>query len=426
MFKDFKEIDLDLILIDPDLFNKSYVLNFGIPFFEDSENLFLISKNSSNYKNSSKNIRSFLSSDEDIEEKLYFIKNYDRWCLDLFFEDEAPLRCILDFIIISALIKKASDIHINPTESGYEVFFRIDSLLSKFCFLSKFQGQSCIIRLKVISFLDTSNIKESQSSSFRRYFKGDIFDFRISTHPTYLKERCVLRVLKNKSIPNVFSLGFDDESKNIINKVIKTPSGMVVFAGPTNSGKTTSIHSILKELTNKGYNIMTLEDPVEYKIPGVVQTNISESGMDFFSGMKSILRQDPNIIFLGEIRDEKTAKIAIQAAMTGHKVFTTIHTSSNKSIINRFLDLGVSFKSLSESLIACFSQRLIRKIDPSCDEKKYKGLTLVCDSFFFDEKAKECLRKGDFPDIKNNLKNNAMFLIKSGITDEEEVMRVIG
>jgi type II secretory ATPase GspE/PulE/Tfp pilus assembly ATPase PilB-like protein len=207
----------------------------------------------------------------------------------------------------------------------------------------------------------------------------------------------------------------------IVKNVIEEPYGFVIFTGPTNSGKTTLIHSIIKEISKRGINVMTLEEPVEYRVPGITQTNVSES-FSFLEGMKSILRQDPSVIFLGEIRDEKTAQIAAQAAMIGHKIFTTLHAYSAKGAISRLIDMHVSLKILAESLLAIFSQRLVRRFDG----EKYNGLALVSDAVLFNEEIRDQLRADIIPNFSNKLYDNGLILVEKNITTIEEIKRVIG
>jgi type IV pilus assembly protein PilB len=419
------KFDAETLLLNPDLFSDFAVIKYGIPVFNLDSNVYVLSKNQGvSYKFQDKNLINIETDLEDFVEKVFLINNYETWKNQKYFCDKSPIRSILDFILIQGIVSNSSDIHINPFDDHYEVMFRIDTLLEKAFTLTKKQGEYLLMRLKVISFLDTSETKLPQSSSFRRFFKNQYVDFRFSTHPTFLKERCVIRILQNNKIPDLEELGFSDEVFEVVRKVIESPSGLIVFSGPTNSGKTTSIHAILRQMLNKGLNIMTLEDPIEYRIPGIIQTNIRENGMDFFQGMKSILRQDPNVIFLGEIRDENTAKLAAQAAMTGHKVLTTLHTSSNKGIINRLYDLGVSLRTLSQCLVALFSQRLVRKFNKETGE--YESLALVADALALDKQMIRDLENGLVPEIEDNLRNIGLNLVEKGISTSQEVKRVIG
>jgi len=419
----------DYILLDPALFGDFSVIKYGIPFFKEGNdiNLLVNSKNEASYKIANYNSKIFSIEDDDFAEKLYFINNYELWSCKKSFEKEAPIRAILDFILVQSLMKNVSDIHFDCVDtSSYVVRFKIDTVLHDFVFLNREQGEAVLMRLKVLCGADTAKKHLPQSASFYRNFRNKDVDFRFSTHPTFLGERCVIRVLQEKNLLPIDRIGLRDEVLEIARKVIEEPYGFVIFTGPTNSGKTTTIHSILKEISKSGVNIMTLEDPVEYRIPGIVQTTVSESGLSFLDGMKSILRQDPNVIFLGEIRDEKTAQMAAQAAMVGHKVLTTLHAYSIKGAINRLSDMGVSLKILAESLLAIFSQRLVRKVEEKDGENFFNGLTLVSDGCYFDEELRDILREGKVPNIENKLREIAMDLVEKKVTTFEEVKRVIG
>jgi|GEM_PF-2078537 len=420
----------DCILLDPFLFNDFQAIRYGIPFYKNKEEMLILVKHEGLYKIGNYRVKTFKIEEEDFNEKVFLINNYDELCKETDgvcrFSSTTPTRVVLDFILIQSLLNNVSDVHFDIVDSSqYIVKFKIDTVLKKSFVLTKDQGDSVIMRMKVLSSIDTSKKHIPHSSSFYRNFRNNDVDFRFSTHPTFLGERCVLRVLQTKNVLSIEEIGLSGDVFDIAKKVINDPFGFVVFTGPTNSGKTTTIHSILKEIAKTGINIMTLEDPVEYRIPGIVQTNITES-LDFFDGMRSILRQDPNVIFLGEIRDAKTALIAVQAAMTGHKVLTTLHAYSIKGAISRLLDMGVSHKMLAESILAIFSQRLVRKTVEKNGKKTYKGLALVSDACYFDEKNRDTLRSGEILDIENNLGKIAKKMIKDGITTEEEVRRVIG
>lgn len=419
----------DHILLDPILFDDFSSIKYGIPFLKLEKDIYLLlsSKSDALFKIANYNVNTFYVDEEDYNEKIFLIKNYKTFEEEKFFSKETPTRVILDYILFKSLMINVSDIHIDCIDSSsYVVKFKKDTILEKFCILTKEQGESLLIRLKVLCGMDIAKKNIPQSSSFYRNFRGKDVDFRLSTHPTFLGERCVLRVLQIKNVLPIEKIGLSEDVYEIARKIIEEPYGFVIFTGPTNSGKTTTIHSILKEIAKTGVSIMTLEDPVEYRIPGIIQTNISENGIDFLEGMKSILRQDPNVIFLGEIRDERTAQIAVQAAMVGHKVLTTLHAYSIKGAISRLFDMGVSLKVIAESLLAIFSQRLVRKLETKEGKEIFNGLALVSDACYFDEELKDILRSGEIPDIENRLKRIALKLVESGITTHEEVKRVIG
>lgn len=422
----------DCILLDPLLLDDFNSIKYGIPFYKTQKEFLVLVKNDVRIKFGDYKIKTFSISEDDFNEKTFLVSNFknieknigDDGCI--IFYDKFPTRVILDFILIKALLENVSDVHFDLIDSSkYIVRFKIDTVLNKYFVLTKEQGDAVFMRLKVLCSIDTSKKHIPHSASFFRNFRNMDVDFRVSTHPTFLGERCVIRILQQKNVVSIENIGLNEEVLNIAKKIIDYPFGFVIFTGPTNSGKTTDIHSILKEIANSGVNIMTLEDPVEYRIPGIVQTNISENGVSFFEGMKSILRQDPNVIFLGEIRDAQTAQIAIQAAMTGHKVLTTLHAYSIKGAISRLCDMGISLKMLAESLLAIFSQRLVRKLN-SEDKTSYKGLVLVADAFYFDEDTKDILRASQIPNIENKLPHIGQKMIEDGLTTKEEIKRVIG
>lgn len=267
---------------------------------------------------------------------------------------------IIEFVINDAISRRASDIHIVPFENIFEIKYRIDGdlELSKTCHISDFQ--SLCISIKVLANLDISESRRPQSGHFKR----DDIDFRVSTHPTIYGESIVLRILnKNKSFLSIDKIGFSNDDVEYLKVISNYTNGMIIFCGPTGSGKTTSIYSILSILDKKSKNIVTLEDPVEYNIPFIRQTEIREGVIDFADGIRSILRQDPDIIFIGEIRDQETAKMSIRASMTGHLVLTTIHANDSLSALKRFQEFGIKSSIISDNIIAIISQRLVKKID---------------------------------------------------------------
>lgn len=211
--------------------------------------------------------------------------------------------------------------------------------------------------------MNIAETRNPQDGRISFQFMGREVDFRVATQPTIHGENVVMRLLdKSKSLMPLEKLGFTDESIVLLRKMLKRPEGIIIVTGPTGSGKTTSLYSVLNLINNIDVNIMTLEDPVEYMLPLIRQTHVKEGGMDFLTGIKSLMRQDPDIIFLGEVRDEETALMAVRAAMTGHQVFTTLHTNDALGAIPRLNDIGVPSHLLSGSLIAVMAQRLARKL----------------------------------------------------------------
>jgi type IV pilus assembly protein PilB len=282
--------------------------------------------------------------------------------------DEAPIAKIVDVIIKHAIEGRASDIHIEPSEEDLRVRYRIDGVLHSSLILPKSVHAAIISRIKILSNLKIDEQRLPQDGRFHVSFDGKSIDFIVATFPTVVGEKVVLRILdKSGGAPTLEELGLTGRSLNIVKESIKKPHGMFLITGPTGSGKSTTLYAILSMLNKPGVNIVTLEDPVEYFIEGVNQAQIKpEIGLTFASGLRSILRQDPNIIMVGEIRDRDTAELAVNSALTGHLVFSTLHTNSAVGAIARLMDLGVEPFLLTASLNLLAGQRLVRKICDKC------------------------------------------------------------
>ncbi|RYE18906.1 MAG: type II/IV secretion system protein, partial [Sphingobacteriaceae bacterium] len=224
------------------------------------------------------------------------------------------------------------------------------------------------VRIKIISNINIAETRIPQDGRITYNVAGKEIDFRVATQPTIHGENIVMRILdKKKSLVPLSHLGFSEENVRLLTKMLKRPEGIIIVTGPTGSGKTTTLYSVLNYINSIEKNIMTLEDPVEYQLPLIRQSNIKEnSGMSFIDGIKSLMRQDPDIIFVGEVRDESTANMALRAAMTGHQVFTTLHTNDALGAIPRLIDIGVKPTLLSGSLICIVAQRLARKLCEYC------------------------------------------------------------
>ncbi|MDR1034588.1 MAG: GspE/PulE family protein [Holosporales bacterium] len=284
-------------------------------------------------------------------------------------------------IISEAVRRNASDIHITPFDKTFTIMFRIDGLLERIKIISIDEFERFTISLKVSAKLDIAETRRPQSG----HFQVNSTDFRISTHPTSYGENIVIRVLnKDKSLIAIENLGFSDEQVMYLKGISSHQHGMIIFCGPTGSGKTTSIYSLLETMDKSTRNIMTLEDPVEYKIQNVRQTEIKHGLINFADGVKSILRQDPDVILIGEIRDKETAKMAIRASMTGHLVLTTIHANDSFGAIARLRDLEISSPLIAENVITIVAQRLVRK-------KCVCGRTVVSEILKIDEKLSDMI-----------------------------------
>ena len=282
--------------------------------------------------------------------------------------DKAPISKIVDVIIRHAIEARASDIHIEPSEEDLRVRYRIDGELHSSLILPKSVHPAIISRVKILSNLKIDEQRLPQDGRFHINLEGKAIDFRVSTFPTVVGEKIVLRILdKSMGAPTLEELGVSGHRLELFQDAIRKPHGMFLMTGPTGSGKSTTLYSILSILNKPGVNIVTLEDPVEYFIDGVNQAQIRpEIGLTFASGLRSILRQDPNIIMVGEIRDRETAELAVNSALTGHLVFSTLHTNSAIGAIPRLIDMGIEPFLLTASLNLLGAQRLVRKICDKC------------------------------------------------------------
>ncbi len=287
-------------------------------------------------------------------------------------EDEysQPMVRLVDNILTDAVKRNASDVHFEPEEDYIRIRYRIDGVLQQIRLLHKSYWSGFVVRLKVMSELDLTEQRLPQDGNMSLIVHGRRIDFRISSLPGSHGENIVLRILdREKGIVPLDDLGLDKESYAELKLMMSRPTGILLVTGPTGSGKTTTLYSILNELNDIGVNIMTLEDPVEYPMSLIRQTPINdEIGMTFAAGIRSLMRQDPDIILIGEIRDAETAEMSIRAAMTGHQVFATLHTNSAIGAIPRLLDIGVSRSIMSGNIIGIIAQRLARKLCVYCKE----------------------------------------------------------
>ncbi len=286
-------------------------------------------------------------------------------------EESAPIIKFVNALFYQAVKKRASDIHIDVHEKHGEVKFRIDGMLTKNVDLDKKIVNLIISRIKVISNLDISEKRIPQDGRTQIKIAGDTLDVRVSVLPTFYGERVVMRILMQGSqIPQIDELGFSHTLIGDVKKLLRSSHGIILVTGPTGSGKTTSLHSFLREVKSPEKNLITVEDPVEYKSDNIVQIQVNEKvGLTFASALRSILRQDPDVIMLGEIRDEETASIAIRAALTGHLVFSTLHTNSAAATLSRLADMGVEPFLISSSLLGILAQRLVRVLCDECKEE---------------------------------------------------------
>lgn len=285
-------------------------------------------------------------------------------------EDDAPVIRMVNSILQQAIQVMASDIHIEPLEHDVRVRIRIDGELVEVLSLPKKSFAAIVSRIKIMGNLDISEKRIPQDGRTRMIFEGREIDFRISSLPSIHGEKMVLRILdRTHALMSLKDLGFSTVNLEKIAALIRRPHGMIVVTGPTGSGKTTTLYSILTEINVAESNIVTLEDPVEYSLVGINQVQINnKAGLTFPAGLRSILRQDPDIIMVGEMRDTETAELGVRAALTGHLFFSTLHTNSAAGTIARMVNMGIENYLLSSSLIGVVSQRLIRRLCPHCKQ----------------------------------------------------------
>jgi len=281
---------------------------------------------------------------------------------------EAPIIRLVNFIIARAIERGASDIHLEPYEKTLRVRYRIDGLLVDVDSPPKRLQTAILSRVKIMSRLNIAESRLPQDGRIKLRISGKEIDFRVSTVPTLFGESVVIRILDQASVPlNLGTLGFSDESLPAFREMVTAPHGMVLVTGPTGSGKTTTLYGALQEIRTSERKVITIEDPVEYQIPGVNQIQVKpQIGLTFASGLRSIVRQDPDVILVGEIRDRETAEIAIHSALTGHMVLSTLHTNDAAGAIARLMEMGVEEYLLPSSLTGVLAQRLVRTICKAC------------------------------------------------------------
>jgi general secretion pathway protein E len=381
-------------------------------------------------------------------------------------EASAPVIKLVNSLFFQAIKKGASDIHIESHERKGEVRLRVDGALKKHLDLDRRITLLAINRIKVISNLDISEKRVPQDGRTQVSISGKTLDIRVSILPTYHGERVVMRILmQSEHIPTLEDLGFDEEITRSFYRLLTHSHGMILVTGPTGSGKSTTLHSFLQHITSPDKNIITIEDPVEYNADNINQIQVNEKvGLTFASGLRSILRQDPDVVMVGEIRDQETAHIAVQAALTGHLMLSTLHTNDATSSLTRMIDMGIESYLLSSTLLGVLAQRLARKLCPhckrptrldtaeaketgldpqqsyyqavgcpECDYTGYRGRQAVGELFVIDDEVKRLLVKGlNDHEIRERMKARGMRtisdrlrrMVEQGITSYEEALRV--
>ena len=300
----------------------------------------------------------------------------------------SPIINLTNTILLRAIRNRASDIHIEPHQLLCRVRVRIDGLLYEFMSLKMETHPPVVSRLKIMANLDIAERRIPQDGRIQVNVDGRTIDLRFSSMPSVHGEKVVLRILdKNKALLDINKLGFDTEMLNQFKSVLKKPYGLILVCGPTGCGKTTTLYSAITTLNSSEKNIITIEDPVEYQLDNITQSQVKELiGLTFARFLKHALRQDPDVILVGEIRDRETAKIAIEASLTGHLVLSTLHTNDSPSAITRLLEMGIEPYLLSSSLLACQAQRLVRTICPECRTGYYPPQGVLKELGIDDEK----------------------------------------
>ncbi len=380
-------------------------------------------------------------------------------------KNKGPIIKLINATITKGIKARASDIHLEPFENKLSIRFRVDGVLREVLQYQKNITQMIISRIKIMSKLDISERRLPQDGRISISVGKRDIDLRVSTLPSSFGERVVLRILeKDKTQINLNDLGFSHDTLKSFRKALSKMEGIILVTGPTGSGKTTSLYAGLKEISDRSQNILTIEDPVEYALDGIGQTQVNnKTGLTFAKGLRAILRQDPDIVMVGEIRDKETAEIAIQASLTGHLVLSTVHTNSAVNAITRLRDMGIEPYLLSSSLVYVLSQRLVRKLCNSCkshdnESKKlkilekykisepiykengcdecentgYKGRLSIGEYVQIDEKTSELIYKSaseneisEYAYSKNKkLFENGLQTVKDGKTSLSELLRI--
>ncbi len=357
--------------------------------------------------------------------------------------EEPPVVKLVNMMIMEAVRGKASDIHVEPEEERLCIRFRIDGVLHEKEAPPKHFQSAIISRIKVLADLDIAERRRPQDGRFQIKMEGRRIDIRVSSVPTLYGENVVMRLLDTSAaLLGLSQMGFADEMMEKYKKLLKAPHGIILVTGPTGSGKTTTLYASLDMINSPQKNIITIEDPVEYHLAGIRQIQVNpQVELTFANGLRSILRQDPDIIMVGEIRDLETAEIAIQAALTGHLVFSTLHTNDACGAVTRLIDMGVEPFLISSSVIGIVAQRLVRILCHECKSKGcaecfntgYKGRTGIYELLVPDEEIRVLMaQKASVDEIRKvalkagmkTLREDGLAKVKKGVTSQEEVFRV--
>ena len=422
------------------------------------------------YNVESKNFEEFLSEKDDVSLELVRDDEKDASSVVQVNMDDAPVIKMVNFILEKAIKSRASDIHLEPYEKEFRIRYRVDGVLKESFSHSLDLFPALVARTKIVSQLDITEKRVPQDGRFRLLLKEKQIDFRVSILPTYFGEKMVLRVLDRGGIKaGLDKLGFTAKPTKALAEAVKKPYGMILVSGPTGSGKSTTLYSILNSLNTPQKNLMTVEDPVEYQVEGITQTQVQpEIGLTFASGLRALLRQSPDIVLVGEIRDTETADIAVKAALTGHLVFSTLHTNSAAGAMTRLVDMGVEPFLIASSVVCVAAQRLMRRIclhckEPAeipaevltryriseqeskkltafkgqgcvkCGQTGYLGRVGACEVLLMDTDIRDLVIQKKSSNVIHQLAvekgmetlfENALGLFKTGVTTLEEVLRV--
>ncbi len=385
-------------------------------------------------------------------------------------EYSQPVVRLIDALLSDAVKREASDIHFEPEANFLRIRYRIDGLLRQIRALHKSYWPAMAVRIKVMSNMNIAETRAPQDGRINLNMNGRMVDFRVSAQPTIHGENIVLRVLdRQKGIVPLDKLGLSEQQLDLLKLMIARPEGIILVTGPTGSGKTTTLYSVLNHINSEGINVMTLEDPVEYPMPMIRQTSVAEAAkLDFANGVRSMMRQDPDVILVGEVRDADTAEMAFRAAMTGHQVFTTLHTNSAIGAIPRLLDIGILPDIMAGNIIGVVAQRLVRRLCPHCktsrvadpmemhllglpadrppvtihdakgcarcDFQGFKGRLAIMELMRMDADLDELIaRRATFREIKNaarakgfrSLAEDGLRRVLEGVTSLDEIARVV-
>jgi type IV pilus assembly protein PilB len=415
-----------------------------------------------------RSINKYYNVDEGFEELLGNNPQQDRILEDDATDQDSPIVRLVNQILSNAATQKASDIHIDPQETKVVIRYRIDGLLRVERVLPRHMQSVLTARIKIIANLDITEHRIPQDGRMKINLDFHPVDFRVSTLPTMFGEKIVMRLLDlGTTLNEISKLGFNSLNFKRFSDLIEKPNGIVLITGPTGSGKSSTLYAALNKLNSEEVNIITIEDPVEFQLEGINQIQVNQNiGMTFATGLRSILRQDPNIIMVGEIRDKETVEVAIRASLTGHLVLSTLHTNHSLGTITRLLDMGVEPFLLAASLSGVVSQRLVRKVCRDCAEEMvpsnrefeifakrgikiekisrgkgcascnmtgYKGRIALHEILVINDEMRRVIMNGEsFQKLRElSIKNKTIFLIddgllkvKQGLTTTEEVLRV--